>query len=79
MGLLGGQQGTFTMMGRIGGKGIFWWGGIKLYFAHVPFKGPVIHPSGNNITVFGANEKKVLGSLGGWLRDCIPSREYSMI
>lgn len=47
-------------MGRTGGKGIFWWGGIKLYFSHVPFKGPVIHPSGDSIRVSGAKERKVL-------------------
>lgn len=48
------------MMRRTGGKGIFWWGGIKLYFACVPFKWPVIHPSGDNIRVSGVKDRKVL-------------------
>lgn len=48
------------MMGRTGGKGIFWWGGIKLYSVHVPFKGSIIHPSGDNFRVSRAKERKVL-------------------
>lgn len=48
------------MMGRTGGKGIFWWEGIKLYSVHVPFKGSIIHPSGDNVRVSRTKERKVL-------------------